>query len=92
MNKLIWWFSYSNRWAHFWIAALCGLISFMFVVGLACGMEFKDVAYHSHSNIPDRNWAWGYWSWGDWFATILGGLLALILKAAIISVILIAKQ
>lgn len=80
MRKLIEWFKESNHWAHFWIAALCGMLSFAFVVGLASGMEFKDVAHRSNTALPFRKWAWSYWSWGDWFATVLGGLLALVLK------------
>lgn len=83
MHRLIVWFKESNHWSHFWIAMVCGILSFMFVVGLACGMEFKDVAHRSDMSKGIREWEWSYWSWGDWIVTVLGGLVTLVVKILI---------
>lgn len=60
----------------------------LFVIGLASGMECKDVAYHSDMKGPVKSWAWRYWSWGDWNATLAGGIVVMTIKAIIIALVL----
>lgn len=64
MNRLIEWFTTSNRHKHFLYAIPCGfLLTILFVAGLASGMEYKD-----------HLWG-GRWDWTDWWCTIAGGLI-----------------
>lgn len=58
------WLTESNRLKHFLYAIPCAIIgTIIFVVGLAAGMEFKDVVYGNK------------WDWLDFIATILGGII-----------------
>ena len=57
-------FKESNRWKHFLFAIPSGFIlTILFVLGLAIGMEFKDKQYSD------------YWDWKDWQWIIYGGLV-----------------
>ena len=63
------WFKSSNRDKHFKYAIPVGLFfTILCVLGLASGMEFKDKLIG------------GGWDWGDWWATMLGGLVGQILQ------------
>jgi uncharacterized membrane protein len=58
------WFLESNRYKHFLYAIPCGMIgTILFVLGLAVGMEYKDVLWG------------GRWDWLDFICTIIGGLI-----------------
>lgn len=58
------WLLESNRLKHLLYAIPCGmLLSILFVLGLALGMEFKD---KQHSNELD---------WKDVAATMIGGAI-----------------
>lgn len=58
------WLRRSNRLRHFGYAIPCAfLFTFLFVAGLAAGMEFKDNAYSNK------------WDWLDFIATLLGGIV-----------------
>ena len=58
------WITESNRDKHFLYAIPCGFIlSLVFVLGLAIGMEFKDYKYGQG------------WDWLDLLATVLGGIV-----------------
>ena len=58
------WLNESNRMKHFLYAIPCGILcSIVFVLGLAAGMEFKDMTKG------------GKWDWLDFWATVLGGLI-----------------
>lgn len=61
------WLTESNRFKHFIFAMPIGLIfTILCVLGVASGMEFKDVQYSGK---------WSNWDWLDWTATMLGGLI-----------------
>lgn len=71
------WISESNRWKHFLYAIPCGLVlTILFVLGLAAGMEYKDAAYGNK------------WDWLDFLATVLGGLVGQAIQIGIILLIL----
>jgi len=71
------WISESNRWKHFLYAIPCGLVfTILFVLGLAAGMEFKDVCYGNH------------WDNLDFLATVLGGLVGQAIQIGILLIIL----
>ncbi|WP_418169178.1 hypothetical protein [Alistipes putredinis] len=58
------WITESNRQKHFKYAILCGFAgTFLFALGIAMGLEYKDYAYG------------GKWDWLDIAATVLGGLV-----------------
>ena len=58
------WLMKSNRHKHLLYAIPCALLlSILFVVGLAAGMEFKD-----------KQWG-GSWDWLDFIATLMGGVV-----------------
>jgi hypothetical protein len=62
---------------HFLYAIPCGLLlTILFVLGLASGMEFKD-----------KQWG-GKWDWLDILATLLGGLIGQAIQAFIIYIII----
>lgn len=68
------WFTESNRWKHFALAIPFGFVfTILCVLGLATGMEFKDV-HHVNGNKPVKQWSWKAWDWLDWLATMFGGL------------------
>lgn len=63
----------SNRRKHFIGGLVTGLLlTILFTLGIATGMEFKD-AYKG-----------GKWDWYDWIATVLGGVVGNTLSALII--------
>lgn len=70
-------FTESNRLKHLLFAIPVGFVfSILCVLGVASGMEFKDVAYDKASSGKSiLNWSWKHWDWLDWFATMLGGLV-----------------
>ena len=71
------WLLESNRLKHFICAIPCPLLlTILFVIGLASGMEFKDKQYGNK------------WDWLDWLATILGGLIGQSLQALFIWLII----
>ena len=71
------WISESNRLKHFLYAIPCGLVlTILFVLGLAAGMEFKDAQYGNR------------WDWLDFLATVLGGLIGQAIQVGIILLIL----
>lgn len=71
------WLNESNRMKHFLYAIPCGLLlTILFVLGLAFGMEFKD-----------RQWG-GKWDWLDILATLLGGLIGQAIQSFIIYLII----
>lgn len=68
------WFTESNRYKHFFFAIPIGFVfSVICVIGVACGMEFKDKEHG------------GEWDWLDLMATILGGIVGQILQLVVIS-------
>lgn len=67
------WISESNREKHFFYAIPCALLlTILFVIGLASGMEFKDKQYGNT------------WDWLDWLSTILGGIVGQMFQIVII--------
>lgn len=67
------WILESNRQKHFIYAMPCALLlTILFVLGLAIGMEFKDKLYGNK------------WDWLDLLATILGGIVGQIVQLLII--------
>lgn len=70
------WILKSNRQKHFLYAIPCAIIlTILFVIGLAVGMEFKDKLYGNK------------WDWLDLLATILGGIIGQIVQLLIIYVL-----
>ena len=70
------WLNDSNRMKHFLYAIPCGLLlTILFVLGLASGMEFKD-----------KQWG-GKWDWLDVLATVLGGLIGQAIQIGVILLI-----
>lgn len=75
MSKMSW-FTESNRPKHFKYAILCGLAgTFLFALGVAMGMEYKDYRYGNK------------WDWLDIVATALGGLVGQALQILLILLI-----
>lgn len=70
------WILKSNRQKHFLYAIPCAImLTILFVLGLAIGMEFKDKLYGAK------------WDWLDLLATILGGIVGQIIQILIIYMI-----
>lgn len=70
------WILKSNRQKHFLYAIPCAIIlTILFVLGLAIGMEFKDKLYSNK------------WDWLDLLATILGGIVGQIIQILIIYIV-----
>lgn len=58
------WIKAGNGHRHFVYAILCGFVgTFLFALGVAMGMEYKDYAYGNK------------WDWEDITVEVLGGLL-----------------
>ena len=53
----------SNRWKHFTWGILTGLLTIMFTLGIATGLEVKDYMYEKN------------FDWIDWSFTVLGGVI-----------------
>lgn len=67
------WMTVSNREKHFYYGIFTSLLlTFLFTLGLATGMEFKD-----------KLWG-GKFDWLDWISTILGGLIGQLIQMSII--------
>lgn len=67
------WFLESNRYKHFLYAIPCGIIgTILFVLGLAIGMEYKDIL-------------WGdKWDWLDFACTVAGGIVGNVITILIL--------
>lgn len=63
IKKLFGWFLESNRWKHFLYAIPAGAINLWLAIGLALGMEFKDVQHG------------GTFDWVDATCTVVGGFV-----------------
>ena len=72
------WITENNRMKHFQYAILCGFAgTFLFALGVAMGMEYKDYAYG------------GKWDWLDILATVLGGIVGQALQILLLYLIII---
>ena len=71
------WLFESNRTKHLILAIPIGFVfTILCVLGVASGMEFKDVAYDKkNARKSILNFTWESWDWLDWLATMLGGLI-----------------
>ena len=69
------WIKESNRMKHFLYGIPTGLLTLLFTLGIATGMEFKDWKYKK------------CFDWLDWTATMLGGLIGQIILLLICWVI-----
>lgn len=70
------WITESNRQKHFKYAILCGFVgTFLFALGVAMGLEYKDYAYGNK------------WDWLDIAATLLGGLVGQLLQVLLLFLI-----
>ena len=70
------WITESNRQKHFEYAILCGFVrTFLFALGVAMGLEYKDYAYGNK------------WDWLDIAATLLGGLVGQLLQVLLLFLI-----
>lgn len=70
------WITESNRQKHFKYAILCGFVgTFLFALGVAMGLEYKDYAYGNK------------WVWLDIAATLLGGLVGQLLQVLLLFLI-----
>ena len=71
------WINESNRIKHLLYAIPAGaLLTILFAVGLAVGMEFKDRAYG------------GKWDWLDIAATLIGGFIGQAIQIGVLTLIL----
>lgn len=70
------WITESNRQKHFKYAIVCGFVgTFLFALGVAKGLEYKDYAYGNK------------WDWLDIAATLLGGLVGQLLQLLLLLLI-----
>lgn len=70
------WITESDRQKHFKYAILCGFVgTFLFALGVAMGLEYKDYAYGNK------------WDWLDIAATLLGGLVGQLLQVLLLFLI-----
>ncbi|MCX4337305.1 MAG: hypothetical protein OSJ42_09740 [Bacteroidales bacterium] len=70
------WITESNRQKHFKYGILCGFVgTFLFALGVAMGLEYKDYAYGNK------------WDWLDIAATLLGGLVGQLLQVLLLFLI-----
>lgn len=71
MKRILEWFKASNRWKHLTYAIPVGFIDLGMAIGVASGMEFKDMQYG------------GKWDWIDFSLTCLGSGMGYGLRALI---------
>lgn len=69
------WMKESNRMLHFKYGMPTGLLTILFTLGIAIGMEYKDKLYGGKFDILDI------------IATLLGGIIGNIILIAIILII-----
>lgn len=69
------WMKESNRMLHFKYGIPCGLLTILFVLGIAIGMEYKDKLYGGKFDILDI------------IATLLGGLIGNMILVIIVLII-----
>lgn len=71
------WITKSNRLKHLIFAIpIAFIFTILCVLGVASGMEFKDVAYDKNNSKKSIfDWSWSHWDWLDWTATMIGGLI-----------------
>lgn len=83
------WLKQSNRLYHMsigFIVALLGTLSTAFFVALA--MEGKDCQYDKrNSNLPPWKWNYEHLDWLDVAATMLGGVMADVLRVGLFLII-----
>lgn len=84
------WITKSNRLKHLIFAIPIGFVfTIICVLGVASGMEFKDVAYDkANSGKSILNWSWAHWDWLDWLATMIGGIIGQVGQAILIWLII----
>ena len=84
------WIMESNRQWHFLgAAALSTLFTFFCGLGVAIGMEFKDVQYNNPGSNPWNYKNWSSWDWLDFLATVLGALVGQIIQLLLIWIIIL---
>jgi len=81
------WFTESNRYKHFLLGIPTGLLTILFTLGIATGMEFKDVHW-SNGDKPIKQLDWKNWDWIDWICTIAGGVIGNTILIGIIFIII----
>ena len=71
------WLTTSNRTKHLIFAIPVGFVfTILCVLGVASGMEFKDVCYDKNNKGKSiLNYTWENWDWLDWLATMIGGII-----------------
>ncbi|MBQ4388028.1 MAG: hypothetical protein II822_10555 [Prevotella sp.] len=66
-------FTDKTRWQHFaWAIPIGAVLTILCVLGVASGMEFKDMKYGNA------------WDWKDWLCTMLGGTVGQMVQLLII--------
>ena len=81
MNKLLNWFTTSNRHLHILGGVLMGLFS----DGVYC-TAYATILTASALEFKDVQWG-GRWDWVDWGMTLLGGTLGFGLQTIILTLI-----
>ena len=83
------WLFESNRTKHLILAVPIGFIfTILCVLGVASGMEFKDVAHDKdNARLGILDWSWKCWDWLDWTATMIGGLIGQAFQVLVIYLI-----
>lgn len=82
------WLAESNRWKHLvgiFVVSLFGTL--LMGIGCMAGMEFKDVHHVNGDAKPLSDWDWSAWDWLDCLASLIGGLVAVVLHVIIILII-----
>lgn len=82
------WITESNRQWHF-LGAMCLSLLFTFFCGLgiAIGLEFKDVQRKNPGLNPFKYDDWTGWDWLDFLATLLGSLVGQIIQIVLILIL-----
>lgn len=82
------WFKESNRYKHFLLGIPCGILTILFGLGIATGMEVKDCQSDKYnSDKPIYKWRWDNWDWLDWICTVAGSLIGNLILIGIILLI-----